>query len=314
MRLHSKICLMLFFLLIQTALVSAAPEISSEAAYLINADTQKVLYEKNGDKIMYPASTTKIMTTLVALKHGDLHSIVTVSDDAAGVEGSSLELKTGDQLTLQELLRGMMTVSGNDAAQAVAEHVGGGSSQVFIDWMNQEARSIGANHTQFSNPHGLPDPYNHYTTAHDLAVITAYAYHWPGFIDYVSQQYATIAFIDGSHNQKEKNTNELLGTYPGCNGVKTGTTDEAGSCLVAGAIRNGVQLIAVVLKSEDRWQDASQLLDYGFAQIELQKTIKQRMRSMNASSNINHSVKQLDQTMETIDLEGLNQYKKISGR
>jgi len=270
MRLHSKVLLILFFLFIQAAAVLAAPQINSEAAYLINADNNQVLYEKNGNKIMYPASTTKIMTTLVALKHGDLNSIVTVNANAVGIEGSSLDLKLGDQLTLQDLLRGMMAVSGNDAAQAVAEHVGGGSPQVFMNWMNDEATTLGANNTHFSNPHGLPAPYN-YTTAHDLGIITAYAYHQPGFIDYVSHKYQTIHFINRGTDEKEENINELLGEYPGSNGVKTGFTREAGECLVAAAKRNGVQLIAVVLHSETRWQDATKLLDYGFQQIELQQ-------------------------------------------
>ena len=270
MHLHSKMLLIFFFLFIQTMTVLAVPQINSEAAYLINADNNQVLYEKNKDKIMYPASTTKIMTALVALKHGDLNSIVTVNANAVGIEGSSLDLKMGDQLTLQDLLRGMMAVSGNDAAQAVAEHVGGGSPQVFIKWMNDEATTLGANNTHFSNPHGLPDPYN-YTTAHDLGIITAYAYHQPGFIDYVSHKYQTIHFINRGTDEKEENINELLGEYPGSNGVKTGFTRDAGECLVAAAQRNGVQLIAVVLHSENRWQDAIKLLDYGFQQIELQQ-------------------------------------------
>jgi serine-type D-Ala-D-Ala carboxypeptidase (penicillin-binding protein 5/6) len=263
-----KIVLSFFFLFIQVGTVLAVPQINSEASYLINAENKQVLYEKNGNQTMYPASTTKIMTTLVALKHGDLHSIVTVSDNAAGLEGSSLNLKVGDQLTLRDLLRGMMAVSGNDAAQAVAKHVGGGSSQIFINWMNEEAAALGAMHTHFSNPHGLPDPEN-YTTAHDLAIITAYAYHQPGFIDYVSHKYQTIHFINRGTNEKEENINELIGVYPGCNGVKTGTTREAGECLVAAAERNGIQLIAVVLHSANRWEDATNLLDYGFQQIEL---------------------------------------------
>jgi len=266
MHLHSKVAFSFFFLLIQAATVLAAPQINSEAAYLINVNNNQVLYEKNGDKLMYPASTTKIMTALVALKHGDLDSIVTVKASSVGVEGSSLNLKVGDQLTLRDLLRGMMAVSGNDAAQAVAEHVGGGSSQVFINWMNEQAVTLGAAHTHFSNPHGLPDPSNQYTTAHDLAIITAYAYKQPGFVDYVNQKYQTIRFINRGTSEREENINELLGVYPGCNGVKTGTTREAGECLVAAAKRNEVQLIAVMLKSSDREHDAAKMLDYGFQQ------------------------------------------------
>jgi len=257
------------FMYLQVASTSVVPHINSEASYVMNVSTHQVLYENNGNKIMYPASTTKIMTTLVALKYGDLNSIVTVSATAAGIEGSSLGLKTGDQLTLRDLLHGMMAVSGNDAAQAIAEHVGRGSPQNFINWMNEEAIALGATHTHFSNPHGLPDPY-HYTTAHDLAMITAHAYHQPEFVDYVNHKYQTIHFINRSTDKTAENSNELLNVYPGCNGVKTGTSQEAGECLISAAQRNRVQLIAVVLHSENRWHDATNLLDYGFGQIGLQ--------------------------------------------
>ncbi|MBP2649946.1 MAG: dacB 2 [Firmicutes bacterium] len=267
MRTWGKVLFIWLLTMMPATMGLTAPQIQSEAAYLINADNNKVLYEKNGDKIMYPASTTKIMTTLVALQHGELDSIVTVGADAVGLEGSSLGLKAGDQLTLRDLLRGMMAVSGNDAAQVVAEQVGGGSSEVFINWMNETAAAVGASSTHFSNPHGLPDPDHQYTTAQDLAVITAYAYQQPGFGDYVSHKYQTIRFINRGISETEVNMNELLGLYPGCNGVKTGTTQEAGECLVASAKRNGVQLIAVVLNSSNRWQDAAFLLDYGFKQV-----------------------------------------------
>jgi len=283
--LRSKVLLVLACLFIQTAVVAAAPQINSEAVYVMNADNNKVLYEKNGDIIMYPASTTKIMTTLVAMKHGDLDSVVTVSSTASGVEGSSLELKPGDQLTLRDLLRGMMAVSGNDAAQAVAEHVGGGSAQVFINWMNEEAAALGATHTHFSNPHGLPDPDNHYTTAHDLAIITAYAYQQPGFVDFVSHKYQTIRYINRGTSEKVESFNELLEVYPGSNGVKSGTTRAAGQCLVAGAKRNGVQLIAVVLKSGDRWKDATTLLDYGFEQTGLEQAAEKAAVTKSATTD-----------------------------
>jgi serine-type D-Ala-D-Ala carboxypeptidase (penicillin-binding protein 5/6) len=298
-----KIVLIFFFLFIQVGTVLAVPQINSEASYLINAENNQVLYEENGDKTMYPASTTKIMTTLVALKHGDLGSIVTVSDNAAGLEGSSLNLKAGDQLTLRDLLRGMIAVSGNDAAQAVAEHVGGGSSQIFINWMNEEAAALGAIHTHFSNPHGLPDS-NNYTTAHDLAIITAYAYHQPGFIDYVSHKYQTIRFINRGISEREESINELLGVYPGCNGVKTGTTREAGECLVAAAKRNGIQLIAVVLHSTDCWKDAINLLDYGFQQIELSPTANYANKKI-----IQEQVTNLPKTLEPVEKKSNADFK-----
>jgi len=253
--------LAVFFVCLQAIVVFAMPQIHSEAVYVMNANSNQVLYEKNGDKLMYPASTVKIMTALVALKYGNPNSIVTISPTAAGLEGSSLNLKPGDRLTLGDLLRGMMATSGNDAAQAVAEQVGNGSSQKFIDLMNKEAKALGASHTHFSNPHGLPS--TGYATAHDLAVITAAAYQQPGFADCVNAKSQTIHFLNRG-DQAVENINKLLGSYPDCNGVKTGTTQQAGECLVASAQRDGTQVIAVVLRSEDRWQDAAALLDYGF--------------------------------------------------
>lgn len=245
--------------------------IHSETACLINADNNQIIYEIQGGKRMFPASTTKIMNLLVALKHGALNSIVTVGPDAAGIRGSSLGLQVGDQLTLRDLLYGMVTISGNDAAQAVAEHVGKGSAEVFMKWMNEETVAMGAHHTHFANPHGNHDP-NSYTTACDLAIITAYAYRQSDFIDYVSHKAQEVKLINRGMSQKLVNTNKLLGVYPGCNGVKTGFTEEAGECLVAAAKRGGVQLVAVVLNSDDRWQDATKLLDYGFQKVGITQT------------------------------------------
>lgn len=242
-------------------MAAVPPDITAEAGCLINISDQHVLYEKRADRIMYPASTTKIMTLLVALKQGDLDSVVTVDAESAVCEGSSLYLKEGDQLTLHNLLYGMMLVSGNDAAEAAALSVAG-SKEKFVELMNAEAKKIGANRTHFENPHGLPN-INHYTTARDLALITASAYKIPGFADVVASSQKTIYFLDGS-SRTVFNTNRLLRSYPGANGVKTGFTNDAGCCLVAAAKRNGIQLVAVVLNDDERWDDASSLLDYGF--------------------------------------------------
>lgn len=257
--------LVFFILFVSQAVVTATaipPDIGAEAACLLNVQNKQFLFENNADSIMYPASTTKIITLLVALERGDLDSLVTVSAAAAGCEGSSLYLDAGDKLTLRNLLYGMMLVSGNDAAEAVAEHVGG-STDEFVKLMNIEAKRIGATMTHFSNPHGLPDPGNHYTTAHDLALITAYAYAVPEFREIVSHARKQIYFANG-HSREVYNTNRLLKYYDGANGVKTGFTNDAGYCLVAGAKRDGVQLIAVILNSDSRWDDAANMLDYGF--------------------------------------------------
>ena len=228
----------------------AAPQVEAEAAVVMVAGTNQVLYEKNASAIMYPASTTKIMTLITALEKGDPAGIVTVSPRAAAVDGSSLDLRPGDKLTLRNNLTGMMLVSGNDAATAIAEHVAG-SVPAFVALMNAKAAKLGATNTHFTNPHGLPDPINHYTTAYDLALISAYAMQNPNIVKIVSAREADISFL----NRKAvhvTNTNKLLKTYPGINGLKTGYTREAGDCLVAGAKRNGVQLIAVVLNDDNR--------------------------------------------------------------
>lgn len=243
---------------------NTSPAIYAEAACLINAGTKQIIYEKQADIRMYPASTTKIMTLMVALKRGDLDSTVTVDADAAGCEGSSLYLNEGDKLTLRNLLEGMMLVSGNDAAEAAAKHIGG-SRETFIEWMNNEAVKAGTSDTNFTNPHGLPDN-NHYTTARDLALITASAYTVPGFALIVSSPEKIIRVSDES--RQVTNTNKLLWHYRGANGVKTGYTNAAGCCLVAAAKRDDVQLVAVILNSDERWEDAAKLLDYGFQEFE----------------------------------------------
>ena len=241
------------------------PAIKSETAFLMVAGTRQVLFDKDGHKIMYPASTTKIMTLITALKHGNLNDTVVVSPAAANVEGSSMDLQRLDRLSLRELLFGLMLVSGNDAAHAVAEHVGGGSYKKFIDWMNEEAERSGALRTHFSNPHGLPDPVNHFTTAYDLALITAEGFRTPGFEDFVSTPYHTAKFLNRTNGASLVNTNRLLMTYQGANGVKTGTTNAAGRCLVSSARRGDVLLIAVVLNGGDTvFRDSALLLDYGF--------------------------------------------------
>lgn len=264
-RILSLIVLLLF--LVQTAALAAplSPKIDAEAALLMVANTRRILYAVNSDAIMYPASTTKIMTLLVALEKGDLNSVVTVSARAAHCDGSSLDLRAGDRLTLRDLLTGMMLVSGNDAAEAVAEHIAG-SLPAFVDLMNARAESLGLAKTHFANPHGLPDPVNHYTTAYDLARITAQGLQNPEFARIVATREYTVAFFNRPA-VRVANTNKLLKTYPAATGVKTGYTDAAGDCLVASARQGGAQLVAVLLNDDERWTDAVQLLDYGFAVI-----------------------------------------------
>lgn len=265
------LCIMLISMFGSLAFAAGIPpQIEAQAAVLMTADTRKILFEKNPYDMMYPASTTKIMTLITALEKGRLSSIVTVSPQAAACEGSSLELKAGDQLRLRDGMYGMMLVSGNDSAEAIAESIGG-SIPEFVEMMNDKAEEIGAMHTRFSNPHGLPDPFKHFTTAYDLALITAYGMENSEFRKIVSTREYDVKFLNGP-SKHVKNTNKFLKSYPGANGIKTGYTEDAGDCLVAGAKRNGVQLIVVILNDDYRWEDAAKLLDYGFEQIAQNKT------------------------------------------
>lgn len=243
------------------------PEVDGEAVVLMVGNTKEVVFSKKPDDFMYPASTTKIMTLLTALEKGDPNRIITVSPRAAACDGSSLELKSGDKMTLRNAMYGMMLVSGNDAAEAIAENVSGSIAK-FVEIMNGNAQKIGAVHTHFTNPHGLPDPYNHFTTAYDLALITDYAMQNAEFAKIVGTKEYNVDFLSGK-KVHVFNTNKLLKTYRGANGGKTGYTNAAGECLVAAAKRDGVQLIVVILNSEHRWSDATKLFDYGFAQLGL---------------------------------------------
>lgn len=257
-----------------TASVFAAsfqPEsMTAQAQILIEAHTGKIIYEKNAESKLYPASTTKMMTLLVALEAGNLDDTVTVGARAAGAEGSSMELAVGDQVKLRELLYGIMLASGNDATIAVAEHLAG-SVEEYARRMTEKAWQIGAFDTHFVNSSGLPDP-DHYSTAHDLARIAAYGYRIPIFREIVETKEREVEWIAPEKRHFLKNTNELLGKYQGSNGMKTGYTEAAGECLVASAERDGVNLIAVVMHADEdrRWDEAAALLDYGFQEVRME--------------------------------------------
>jgi len=236
-----------------------APAITADAAVLMDACTGQILYDKNAGQRRAPASTTKIMTAILALEGGRLGQLVTVSPRAASVGEASLDLRAWEKLTLEELIYGALLHSGNDACVAIAEHITGTESN-FVLLMNQKAKMIGARDTCFINTNGLPAA-GHYTTAHDLAVITRYALNNPTFKRIVSTR---SKMIGGQGDRYLNNTNRLLWSYAWADGVKTGTTNEAGNCLVASATREDRQLISVVLHGDDRWNDSVKLLDYGF--------------------------------------------------
>ena len=242
----------------------ALPNVTATAAIVIEATTGQVIYARNAEQRMFPASTTKIMTLILGLEHGKLDETVTVGQNAFGVEGSSLYLEVNDKMPLGELLEGMILLSGNDAATAVAEHVAGNVPN-FAAQMTKRAKELGCKNTNFTNPHGLPDP-NHYTTAHDLALIAAYGYSLDKFENIVSLKEKDYAWLHGD-DKKLQTENQMLKLYRGGNGVKTGYTQAAGRCLVSAAKRGDVQLVAVVLDSLFMWHDSVALLDYGFANV-----------------------------------------------
>ena len=268
--------ILVFISLVSSNIVFAAsssPVIKAKSAIVIDAMTGKVLYNKNAEEQRYPASTTKIMSLIVALEHGNLNEIVTASNHAANTEGSTLWLTEGEQLTLHDLLYGIMLVSGNDATVAVAEHISG-SVEKFAQLMTEKAHAIGAKDTRFTNSSGLPDP-NHVTTAHDLARITAYGYKNPMFSEIISTKNKVIPWAGKEFGRDLYNENRMLWLSEGGNGVKTGYTDLAGRCLVSGAKRNGIQLIAVVLDSDTMWDDSLALLDFGFSQVKPETIVQQ---------------------------------------
>lgn len=278
-----KIVCLFICLFFQASIGLAAPfteSLTAQAAILIEASTGKVLYEKSAQSHQYPASTTKMATVLVGLDCSDLEDTVLVSANAAGTEGSSMHLKRGDRIKIRDLLYGIMLESANDGTVALAEYVAG-SVPAFAEKMNQKVKEIGALDTNFVNSSGLPDE-RHYTTAHDLARIAAYGLKNPLFREIVGTKYRTIWWVGEPRSALLENTNELLGAYPGCIGVKTGYTKAAGDCLVAAAERDGVTLIAVLLHSDARWQEAAQLMDYGFHQVksELAFTEKELARNV----------------------------------
>ncbi|MCD5406444.1 MAG: D-alanyl-D-alanine carboxypeptidase, partial [Desulfotomaculum sp.] len=219
------------------------------------------------DKRRSPASLTKIMTGLLAIELGQPNDLVTVSKRAQNIyTGSQIHLKKGEQIRLSALIKAALMYSANDATVAIAEHVGG-NHDYFINLMNQKAAKLGAKNTKFVNTNGYSAP-NHYSTAYDLALITRYALQNDTFAKLVSTKETTIHWAGGQRQKDIRNTNRLLRNhYPGVDGVKTGTTLRAGRCLIASATRGNRQLIAVVLHSDNRYQDASQLLEYGFNQF-----------------------------------------------
>ena len=240
----------------------APPAITADSAILVDAATGKVLYEKRCRVRRPPASTSKMMTAILAIEHGDLKDTVRVSKRASNTPFSSLNLKPGEKLSLEDLLYGLLLRSANDAAVCIAEHIGG-SEKKFVAMMNEKAKEIGAMDTYFANPHGLNDP-KHYSTAYDLALIARYAIRMPVFNEIVATKTKRIERSINSKDIYIKNAARFLWKFDGADGIKTGYTRQAGHCFVGSATRDGWRLIVVVLKSKDAGEDAAALLSFGF--------------------------------------------------
>lgn len=235
------------------------PEVMAKAALLMDATTGQVIYAKNPHERRAQASTTKIMTALVTLEKGRLSDIVTAGPNVNTVEPVIIGLEPGDQLTVEQVLYGMLLNSGNDAAVALAEHIGG-SIPEFADMMNAKAAELGMKDTHFVNPHGL-DEEGHYSSAYDLAILAKAALENPVFEKIVStKEYR----IEGPVRWVFTNTNRLLSDMPTADGVKTGFTDAAGRCLVSSATQRGRRAIGVVLFDENMYEDSAALLNYLF--------------------------------------------------
>lgn len=271
MRVKAPIISLLAFIFLATATIPApcaraeAPEVSAQSAALIEGSTKKTLYGKSAHTKLPMASTTKIMTALIALENGNLDDMVKTPDEAYGAEGSSIYLNKGEAMSLRDLLYGLMLNSGNDAAVSIAIHIAG-SVEAFASMMNARAARLGANNTHYVTPNGLHDQ-NHYTTAYDLALIAAEAMANETFREIVGTQYHKTSTGDVSRTFKNKN--KLLWQYEGGNGVKTGYTMKAGKCLVFSAEREGMQLIGVVLNCPSMFPDSKKILDYGFNSYEM---------------------------------------------
>lgn len=245
------------------------PKIDASAAIVMDSKSGRILFEKNAHSRKPMASTTKIMTAIIAIEKGDLNSQVKVSKRSAAIGGSTAHLKEGQTLTLNDMLYGLMLNSGNDAAIAIAEHIGG-TVENFLLMMNKKADQLGAKNTQFQSPHGL-DKEGHYSTAYDLALITRYALQNPVFSKIVGTKEANIS------SSKLRNTNEMLDVYPGADGVKTGYTGLAGRCLVTSATREGRRFISVVLNCptrQKRAQNSKGILDYSFTNYKSHTLLK----------------------------------------
>ncbi|MGP4071981.1 D-alanyl-D-alanine carboxypeptidase family protein [Piscibacillus sp. B03] len=245
----------------------AAPDVSARNAVVLNMDNNEVIFEKQAHEKRNIASITKIMTAIVAIENRDLSDRVLISDNAARKEGSSIYTKPGDTYTLEDLVYGLMLRSGNDAATAIAEHVGG-SEKGFAFLMNEKRDWIGMNNSSFKNPHGL-DEEDHYSTAYDMGLLTSYAMKNDDF----KKIFGTKKYLSDNIDYHWFNKNKLLMTNDYCTGGKTGFTKSAGRTLVTTAEHEGKRVVVVTLNASNDWSDHRVLYDYAFKQIDQQSDL-----------------------------------------
>lgn len=246
----------------------------SKASVVIESSSKRVLSENNKDERLAMASTTKIMTALIVLENCEnLDEEVKIDDRAVGIEGTSIYLKKGETLTVKELLYGLMLASGNDASMALAYHVGKGNLEDFVKLMNDKAKELNLQNTNFINPHGL-DAENHYTSAYDLAVITSEALKNKDFKEIVSTKFTQITGHKDVGNRFLRNKQRLLKTLDGCTGVKSGFTDNAGRCLVTSCERDGMEVISVVLNCPNMFEESERLINDAFKEYKMIEIIE----------------------------------------
>lgn len=257
------------------------PQINARAAIIYDRSTKQIIWGKNEMEKRAMASTTKIMTAIVVLEDANLDDVVTISKKAAGTGGSRLKIRAEDKITVRDLLYGLMLRSGNDAAVALAEHVGE-SVEGFAGLMNKKAEQIGLKNTHFVTPHGLDDE-NHYTTAYELAILTDYALENSTFKKIANTKNTQIRINENPMNIY--NTNELLGVLPGVDGIKTGFTNNAGRCLVTSCTRDENQIITVVLgcdTKKQRTSDSTKLIEYAYKnykRIDIEQMVKKEFEN-----------------------------------
>lgn len=261
--------IIVFVLLFNICIIQSFAEIhldiSAKSAVVICADTGEVVYSKNMNECLSMASTTKIMTAILALEYGASDKYLTVTENMVAVEGTSMGLKDGDSVSLKTLVKGMLLASGNDAANAVANIIGG-DIPTFVQMMNNKAKEIGMYSTSFETPSGL-DGDNHYSTAFDMAILGAYAIKNPEFRSICSAESLVVFYGSPPYRRVLTNHNKLLKMYDGAYGIKTGFTKKSGRCLVSAVEKDGKTLVAVSLNAPDDWNDHIKMYDYAFEKV-----------------------------------------------